>query len=236
MTRYGRDAALTARRLLYALGLALVEAGLGALVWKLTDADPDLGRALLTSGASPISDWIMTPIVIVMAFVGMGSLALFFMAGFMSGAGECPSCHARLTDLDRGDFLDTCSRCGIYLEGKKGELSVVPDDFVAATPELRTAMPAGDPKWPRRPDGELACCVCGARARLVPVAWVAYVRDVGSQRTRSVDHKTDVPHCGEHRDGASFSDHPGGKSVVVRFRSLSFLKSFCAENGTRVGG
>ena len=40
----------------------------------------------------------------------------------------------------------------------------------------------------------------------------------------------EVPHCGQHKDGAELSA-AGGDRVKIRFRSYPYLRAFCQQNG-----
>jgi hypothetical protein len=171
-------------------------------------------------------------------------LCLIFLFMAMSGAGECPcpGCGKTLDGLSTGsNDGKLCESCGRYYEGTGGELWATEESRVADTPIFSSPIPENF----AFPD---ACCVCGkppthreavsmtrqntggSAAAVGVTAVTGGVISGGGSSTRTT---VQVPHCDEHKEGASLggtTDKPH-----VRFRSYPYLRAFCELNKTKPG-
>jgi hypothetical protein len=172
--------------------------------------------------------------------------ALYFAwrAVFASAVGRCPACRQEIEGLSTGDNEALlCPCCFKYVESKAGALSLVPEDRLAPGPLFVTALPQRV-RWPE------GCAVCGAPATREVAAKrvtrekaplgrqvVVSAASLGTMRAYTeVTTTVQVPHCGAHDDGAVLKspgfDADEAEHFIV-FRSLRYLRSFCAANGTR---
>jgi hypothetical protein len=170
-------------------------------------------------------------------------LCLIFLFMAMSGAGECPcpECGKLLDGLSTGsNDGKLCDACGQYFEGTGGQLWATDPSRVADTPLFTSPIP----ETFAFPD---ACCVCGkppthrqpismttqnTGGSLAAVGANALTDGMvtGSSRTRTT---VEVPHCDEHKDGASLT---GTKDKThIRFRSYPYMRAFCEMNKTKPG-
>ena len=200
--------------------------------WKTTFIYLGIGVALAAGGVaiflfSSGGAWLGSfGIVLVLA-----ALFLFWMA--ISGAGECacPGCGKPLTGLKTGANEGVlCSECHQYFEGTGGELHATDESKVSSSPTYACLLPE---KF-TFPEG---CCVCGKpETHRVTIstttqgggdAAIAVTTGVRTSTRISVE----VPHCAEHKDGASLT--AGNKNhVKIYFRSYPYLRAFCAMNQT----
>jgi hypothetical protein len=174
-------------------------------------------------------------------FPALIALILLWMA--ISGAGECPcpGCAKQLDGLSTGSNDGIlCKACLRYFEGTGGQIWATDESRVAATPTFTSPIPE---KF-AFPD---MCCVCGkpqthrqsismttqnTSGSLKGLAAGALTDGMisGSSSTRTT---VEVPHCAEHKDGASLT---GTKEKVhIRFRSYPYLRAFCEMNDTKPG-
>jgi hypothetical protein len=172
---------------------------------------------------------------------GCSALGLLFgrvLGG--SGSAPCPVCRAKIHDVERRGRVDgiLCARCGRFLESVDGEVRPVDDDRVAHVPLFGAVLPEHF-AWPP------GCVVCGAPVtqslparttrvdeatvglNIVGLAMAATVGVGFAARCGSV--AVDVPHCGEHDDGAVLAAG-GPTGFLVFFRSLRYQREFCALN------
>jgi hypothetical protein len=174
------------------------------------------------------------PITIGIALIpGVLALILFYMA--VGGAGECscPSCGKPLSGLSTGANNGVlCPGCHHYFEGKNGELWATDDTLVADAPTFASIVPE---KFAFPP----GCCVCGKEStRNIPISLhTTNASSVVTQSTIGLTTSTrttvEVPHCGEHKDGAILT---GTKDKPhIKFRSYPYLRAFCALNNTMPG-
>lgn len=170
-----------------------------------------------------------------------GVLGLIFLGMAFGGAGEaaCPSCGAKVSGLSTGNNDGVlCAKCHAFAEGKQGTLTVTDPNRVADKPTFGTLLPA-QYQWPQ------GCCVCGAPpdhgekiqtrvqnqgSALALVGANAVTGGAVTGKAGATVFSVEVPHCGQHKDGAELSA-AGGDRVKIRFRSYPYLRAFCQQNG-----
>ena len=201
----------------YALG-GLASLGLSAILFKTICEGPiTFGIALLP---------------------GILGLILLGMAIGGSGVAPCPGCGVQVTGLStKSNDGVLCGGCKKFLEGKDGTLRVTEDSRIADTPLFGALLPESF-AWPE------GCCVCGgpaARRDVISVSLpsaasagkgVAITALTGGTITQTgggVKYTVEVPHCGDHKEGAALGSGTGSQ-VRLRFRSYPYLRSFCTLN------
>jgi hypothetical protein len=170
-------------------------------------------------------------------------LALIFLFMAISGAGECqcPGCGKPLDGLSTGSNDGVlCPACLHYFEGKGGLLWATDESRIADSPQFTSPLPesfsfpegccvCGKPETHRQPISMTTQNGGGTAAGLATNALTDGVL-TGSSRTRTT---VEVPHCAEHKDGASLT---GTKEKThIRFRSYPYLRAFCELNQTKPG-
>jgi len=169
---------------------------------------------------------------------GIVGLILLGMAIGGSGVAPCPGCGAQVTSLSTGTNDGVlCGGCKKFLEGKDGALRVTGESRIADTPLFGALLPESF-AWPE------GCCVCGkpaVRRDAISVslpsaasagkgaAVTALTGGAVTQTGGGVRYTVEVPHCGDHREGASLGAGSGSQ-VRIRFRSYPYLRSFCETN------
>jgi hypothetical protein len=158
-------------------------------------------------------------------------LALIMFYFTIRGANQatCPLCGKRITMITDSGDPTLCPFCHKYLNTKNKTLSPTDDNAITDTPSFACKLPAAF-IFPA------ACCVCGKPAdhrqhiefRIMnpSSALTAPVTGFSSSTTTSVE----VPHCPDHKDGASISGI--GSDFTIKFRSLPYLRAFCELNNT----
>jgi hypothetical protein len=175
--------------------------------------------------------WALTLVAAVMA------LAFVWIAARESGRATCPACNAVVGGLDAKVAFRAvpCKGCGRYVACQSGAVSMVPDDYLHATPLFVARLPQ-NVTWPE------TCCVCTATAtRTVTVekketqtgrnlALGAAGLAVGALVVRTGGGnlwRTEVPHCGEHHDGAEIDTTDESTSGLdIKFRSYRYWQLF----------
>jgi hypothetical protein len=118
--------------------------------------------------------------------------------------------------LRQRDSAILCPSCRAFVESDGRVVRETPEDSLATFPVFGAVL-RGAPAFPDR------CCVCGdASTRRLPV------------RAGGAGPTYDVPHCDAHERGASL--RKDGERAVLRFRSLSYLRSFLEQNGLEPHG
>jgi hypothetical protein len=181
---------------------------------------------------------------------GFFGVALAVVAGFFalgagwlalreSGRAACPGCDKPLGGLDAkvAERFVECSACHRYCVCRKGEVSLVPEDFVADAPFFKVRLP-GQIRWPE------VCCVCGsATTRALPVSAVEsktgsnLALGVGALAVGAIVVRTgggarytvEIPHCDAHTDGAKL-DVVSEEECWVHFRSHAYWRAFTDLN------
>jgi len=158
------------------------------------------------------------------------ALILIGMSFGGSGTGACPGCGASLSGLGtkKNDGV-LCGSCHRYAEGQSGSLWLTDENRIADDPIFSSPLP----EQFAFPQG---CCVCGnAETNREKISFttqnassVLTAPTVGLRSTTTVS--VEVPHCVEHKGGASLSGTP--KSSLIRFRSYPYLRAFCQLNST----
>ncbi|HEY1546235.1 MAG TPA: hypothetical protein VGG28_00375 [Kofleriaceae bacterium] len=169
----------------------------------------------------------------------VGIVALYYAVAGASSA-PCPSCGARVGELSSGSNDGACcAACHAYFEGKQGEVWPTDPQRIADSPLFATKL--GEQfAWP---DG---CCVCGqAAVRSIPITAVrassganaatAVATGGAVLATGRTTFTLEVPHCGQHDNGAHLSAGGSNKEMRILFRSYPYLRSFCQRNGTLPG-
>ncbi len=177
------------------------------------------------------------PVTIGIALIpGVVAIILLVMAFSGAGTCACPGCGAAISGISTGSNEGVlCDGCLRYFEGSAGELWATDESKIADTPQFTSPLPESF----AFPEG---CCVCGApatRDEAVSIemmnassAVTANLVD-GVSSTRSTRTTVQVPHCAEHKGGASLTGTPA--KPHIRFRSYPYLRAFCAKNGTKPG-
>ena len=203
----------------YAVG-GLVSFGLSALLfWQIVEGAISFGIALVP---------------------GILALILFGRAIAGSGVAPCPGCGARITGLStKSNDGVHCTGCKKFSEGKEGNLQMTPESRVADTPLFSTALPDSF-TWPE------GCCVCtkpatqrepisislpSAPSAAKAIGVTAITGGVLAQTAGGTKYTVQIPHCGDHKDGASLGALSGAR-VRILFRSYPYLRSFCELNKT----
>lgn len=154
-------------------------------------------------------------------------LASFFGMAKTGGAGlgRCPKCNHAIDVMHVTEHRYLCCPgCDTWLAGA-GTMQVVADDHVASYPAFEVELPPTH-RWP---DG---CPVCrGPITRSIDVEGTDMVGDVFAmvapvaiQRVSKVG----APACEQHADGVALLRE--GSRVIIRFRSLAYLRAFMALN------
>lgn len=170
-------------------------------------------------------------------------LAIILMVMAMSGAGvcQCPGCGSPMSGLSTGNNdAKLCTQCHHYFEGKDGMLWATDESRVADTPLYASPLPEqfGFPD---------VCCVCGKPPTHRQPVSMTTQNTPGTVKGLAVTGLTDglvtstsrtrttveVPHCDEHKDGASLTGT--AQNTHIRFRSYPYLRSFCEMNKTTPG-
>ncbi|MDQ6787399.1 MAG: hypothetical protein M3033_11390 [Acidobacteriota bacterium] len=162
-------------------------------------------------------------------------VALMLLYASFGGAGTsaCPGCGAALSGLStKSNDGVLCSSCHRYAEGQNGSLWLTDENRIADEPIFSSPLPEQFAFPP-------SCCVCGnAETRRETISFTT--QNASSAITApTIGVRTDtkisveVPHCAEHKDGASLSATP--RSSLIRFRSYPYLRAFCRLNGTNPG-
>ena len=165
-------------------------------------------------------------------------LALILLGMSLSGAGTaaCPACGGQLSGLSTStnDGVN-CPQCHGYFEGTNGTLHATDPGRIADTPTFTSPLP----EQFSFPEG---CCVCGKPAthrekvsmesmNASSAVTANAIPGVGfTSHTRTT---VEVPHCDDHKDGASLTGTP--KNPNIRFRSYPYLRAFCELNKTTPG-
>jgi hypothetical protein len=158
------------------------------------------------------------------------ALMLLYASFGGAGTGACPGCGAALSGLGtkKNDGV-LCGSCHRYAEGQSGALWLTDEDRVADDPIFSSPLPEQFSFPP-------SCCVCGnAETHREKISFTT--QNASSALTASTIGVTsstkisvEVPHCAEHKGGASLSATP--KSPLIRFRSYPYLRAFCQLNDT----
>jgi hypothetical protein len=173
---------------------------------------------------------------------GCGAVGLLF-GSVLGGSGSAPRpvCRGKIHDVERRGRVEgiLCGRCGRFLESVDGEVRPADDDRVADAPLFGAAVDEGF-AWPP------GCVVCGAPVtQSLPVrttradeatvglnvVGLAMAATVGVGFTGRIGRRgvVEVPHCGEHDDGAVLAEG-GPTGLLLFFRSLRYQREFCALN------
>jgi len=179
------------------------------------------------------------PVTLGVALIpGIVGLILLWLAIGGSGTAPCPGCGVPLSGLSTGSNDGVlCSGCKKFLEGKEGMLRVTDESRIAEAPLFGAILPESF-TWPE------GCCVCAkpavrresisvslptASAAGKNLAVTALTGGVVTQSGGGDKYTVEVPHCGDHQEGALLGSG-SGSSVEIRFRSYPYLRSFCAAN------
>ena len=193
------------------------------------------GWAAGASGLVWLIAWALT------IFVGLMTIAFFWISARESGRASCPGCGAEVQGLDAKVAFRAvaCKGCGRYVACRSGELSMVADDFVADSPIFLAPLPQ-NVAWPP------LCCACGAPStRLVAVehqesqagrnlALGAAGLAVGVLAVRTGGGKSfrvEIPHCDAHSDGAKLDTTDSSTSgLEMKVRSYAFWRELKDRN------
>jgi hypothetical protein len=170
------------------------------------------------------------------AAVLLVAIAAFLVLGTGLKSGPCPGCRTLNVELRAGAYRD-CPGCGEYLTGDGRDLWQADGVTVADKPSFGALLPQRV-VWPE------GCAVCrGPATRIIPISITLaqtgknlaisaaalavgqVVVRTGGERVYSVN----VPHCGEHNDGAVL-ESPTIGGVRILFRSYSYSTSFRRQN------
>jgi hypothetical protein len=174
------------------------------------------------------------------AAVLLVATAAFLALGTGLKSGPCPRCGTLNVELRAGAYRD-CPGCGEYLTGDGRDLWLAEGSTVADKPSFGALLPERL-VWPE------GCAVCRAPStRIVPISITVaqtgknlavsaaalavgrVVVQTGGERVYSVD----VPHCGEHNDGAVL-ENPTIGGLRILFRSHSYSTAFRQRNNAPV--
>jgi hypothetical protein len=157
------------------------------------------------------------PLFLSAFLVPLGCYSLF-QAYSSSSVAPCPSCGHEIAELARNNEGVLCRHCDNFLEGSDGWLEVTSPDRIAG--KHLFGAPLGK-SWPNE------CCVCGGTATTSNHA----VTDFKAGKYAPTQSITvDVPYCNQHRHGAYLRLRP---SPQIFFRSLKYLRAYCAANQSR---
>jgi hypothetical protein len=173
------------------------------------------------------------PVTVGIALIPAILALIFLFSAAGSGVAACPSCGHALTGLGTSTNDGVlCPHCHGYFEGKNAQLWATDPERIADSPTFTSPLPE---KF-TFPEG---CCVCGKPVtQRIAIKYTTMnassavtnpVAGVTSNTTTTVE----VPHCAEHKDGASLTGNPS--KMHIRFRSYPYLRAFCAANDTTPG-
>lgn len=159
-----------------------------------------------------------------------------------SGSAACPACKAKIDDVERTGHVEgiLCAQCGIFLRSDEGELRPMDLNTIAERPIFGASLADGF-TWPA------GCVVCGGAVTQALPAGVlesdtsrdlginvmglamAATIGVGFWVDNGKRVRLDVPHCGEHDDGAILT-RTGSNKYMLLFRSYPYQRAFCELN------
>jgi hypothetical protein len=169
----------------------------------------------------------------------------------LNGEADCPieGCGAKIEAMLGRNRYVKCRKCGTYFEGKGGRLWPMEEDHLAGFPMFDVSLPTKDKEETLTPAGATlapvpaplkgedrvyefswppGCCVCGkpaAQAETVMMtARTKSERAAGLLEERVAIAVGGIPHCPEHRMGASLAIDAG--HAVLKFRSLAYRNAF----------
>lgn len=156
------------------------------------------------------------------------ALIMLYMAFAGSGEGVCPLCGKTIPNISVGGPV-LCDSCHKYLDTKGAVLAETDPGRIEATPTFTANLPVTFVF----PD---CCCVCGKAADHKQKISTSQMNassavtnpTIGVTSTTTIS--VEVPHCAEHKDGASLTGT--ASSMRIRFRSYPYMRQFCEMNQT----